>query len=280
MNIIDWLLNIAGVFLWIDWRSGRIGRVQSALSIASALRPTNRSSSQGLGSLAALAAILLIRPLFYYSVGPSVNWIASLNFLAISIPWRSDMLGRMYLFSFISFALALGFYYSWLLLLAAINRPTGTVAREEVMPRFIRGQLGWLDKIPWWLKLIVPSIVAGLGWMALAFVLVEIDLLPEMQNPQALRGQASAFALAALLAWKWLLIFIFAVHLLNLYVYLGTHPVWPYLSSAAQKILLPLSFLRVGKVDLSPIVGIIAVFVITELFLKPLVVDIFRRNIV
>ncbi|MGZ8938630.1 MAG: hypothetical protein ACXW32_05405 [Limisphaerales bacterium] len=280
MNIIDWLLNLAGVFLWIDWRSGRTGRPQSALSIASALRPTNRGPGRGLGSLAALAAILLVRPLFYHSVGPAVNWAASINFLAISIPWRSDLLGRMYLFSFISFAVALGFYYTWLLLLAAVNRPTGTVAREEVMPRFICGQLGWLDKIPWWLKIFTPSIVAALGWMLLALLLVEIGLLPVMQSPDALRGQAGAFAVAALLTWKWLLIFIFLVHLLNLYVYLGTHPLWPYLSAAARTLLLPLSFLRVGKVDLSPIIGIALVFALTELFLKPLVIDIFRRHIV
>lgn len=280
MNIIDWLLNIAGVFLWIDWRSGRTGRPQSALSIASALRPTNRTAGRGLGSLAALGAILLIRPLFYHSVGPAVNWTASLNFLAISIPWRSDLLGRMYLFSAISFAVALGFYYSWLLLLAAVNRPTSAVAREEALPRFVRGQLGWLDRIPWWLKLFTPSIVAALGWMALALLFVEIGLIPELQNPGALRIQASAFAIAALLAWKWLLIFVFIVHLLNLYVYLGTHPLWPYLSAAGRTLLLPLSFMRVGKVDLSPVVGIASVFAISELFLKPLVIDIFRRHIV
>ena len=280
MNIIDWILNIACVFLWIDWRSGRTGRSQSVLSIASALRSTARDGARGFGSLATLLAILALRPCFYYSIGSAVNWTASLNFLAIAIPWRSDLLGRMYLFSTLSFALALGFYYSCLFLLAALNRPTGTAQAEEVMHRFIRGQLGWLYRIPWWLKLFIPSIVAAIGWMVLALLLIKLELLPEFESQRALRGQAGAFALAAILAWKWLLIVIFLVHWLNLYVYLGTHPIWPYLSACARKLLFPISFLRVGKVDLSPLIGIALVITLSEFLLKPLVIDLFRRNIV
>ena len=26
MNLIDWILNLAGLFLWIDWRSGAISK--------------------------------------------------------------------------------------------------------------------------------------------------------------------------------------------------------------------------------------------------------------
>lgn len=280
MNIIDWILNVAGVFLWIDWRSGPIGRPRSVLSIASTLRPTSRGAAQGLGSLAALLAILLIRPFFYYSLGPAVNWTAALNFLAISIPMRSDLLARMFLYSTLSFAIALGFYYSWLFLLAAVNRPKGAASDEDVMNRFVRGQLGWLDRIPWWLKIFIPSIVAALGWAGLALLFMHLGLLPEMQNPDALRAQAGAFAIAAVLTWKWLLVFIFLVHMLNLYVYLGTHPAWTYLSGTARKLLSPLSFLQIGKFDVSPIIGVVVVLATSQLFLKPLVADIFRRHIV
>jgi hypothetical protein len=173
----------------------------------------------------------------------------------------------------------LGFYYSWLMLLAAINRQAIPATEEEVMHRFVRGQLGWLDKFPWWLKLITPSLIAALGWIGLSFVLVELELLPAIRSNSTLHTQAGAFALAALLTWKWLLVFVFLVHLLNLYVYLGTHPIWTYLSATARKILLPFSFLRFGKIDISPAVGIIVVLLFAELFLKPLVIDIFKRNI-
>jgi hypothetical protein len=278
MNLIDWILNIACVFLWIDWRSGRTARPQSVLSLASTVRPADRAGSRGIGSLAALCVILLVRPMFYYAIGPALNWTATTNFLAIAIPWRSDILSRMFLYSTISFLVALGFYYSWLLLLAAVNRRTPSTD-EDPMYRFVRGQLGWLDKLPWWLKLLSPSLVAALAWVVFSFILVGLELVPEPTSASR-RSQAGAFALAALLTWRWLVIFVFLVHLLNLYVYLGTHPLWQYLSNTGRKLLYPLSFLRFGKIDLSPVLGAAAVFAIAELLLKPLVIDLFQRHIV
>jgi hypothetical protein len=280
MNLIDWILNLAGVFLWIDWLSARGGRPQSALSLASTVRPAGGSGGRSLGSFAALAAILLIRPLFYYSVGPAVSWTAALNYVAAVIPFRSDLLGRMFIYSTLSFAGALGVYYSWIFLLAAVNGAGRLAPEAEPMHRFIRSQLGWLDKIPWWLKVFVPSIAAGVAWMLISLLLVELELVPEAQSGSSLRGQAAAFAVAAVLTWKWLVIGIFLLHMLNMHVYLGTHPVWPYISGTAGKLLYPISFLRVGKVDLSPIVGAVAVYAMAELFLRPLVVDVFQRHIV
>jgi uncharacterized protein YggT (Ycf19 family) len=279
MSIVDWILNVAAVFLWIDWRSGRGARPQSALSIASTIRPADHSRARGLGSLATLFVILLVRPLFYYTIGSAAEWTAATNFLAISIPWRSDLLGLMYIFSTLSFLKSLCFYYSWLFFVSAVH-PLPSTPEEEPMSRFIRAQLAWLDKIPRWLKLFVPSLVAALAWILLSFLLVELELLPSAQKPGAVRGQAAAFALGAILTWKWLILFILLVHLLNLYVYLGTHPIWPYLSSIARKLLYPFSFLRIGKIDLSPIVGILALLAFCELFLKPLAIDLFRRNII
>jgi uncharacterized protein YggT (Ycf19 family) len=279
MNIIDWMLNVAAVFLWIDWRSDRTARPQPTVSIASTVRPAGSGKRRGLGSLAVLIVILLVRPLFYHSLGPAVEWTASTNFVAIAIPWRSDLLGLIYIYSTLSFLIALGFYYSWLFLVAAVNR-TASTPEEEVMHRFVRGQLGWLHRIPWWLKLFVPSVAAAAGWIGLSFLLVQLELIPAAQSGRALAGQAGAFAIAAVLTWKWLLIFIFLTHMLNLYVYLGTHPIWPYLSALARKLLFPFSFLRFGKIDLSPVIGAAAVFALADLVLKPLVIAIFQRNIV
>lgn len=274
MNLIDLILNIAGLLLWMDWRSGQTGKAQSALSIASTIRPANRSRGLGLGSLTALIAILALRPLFYYSIGPSVHWTARLDFLAISIPWRTDMLGRMFIFSTASFGLALGFYYAWLLLLSAIHHREPD---SEVMQRFVRGQLGVIEKVPWWLKLFLPSICAGLAWFAFGHVLIELGLVPEMRHENALWGQAGAFALAALLAWKWLLVFMFLLHMLNLYIFLGTHPVWPYVSLTARKVLRPFSFLKTGKLDLAPVAGIATVLALAEFAIEPTVIRWFQR---
>ena len=279
MNLINSLLNLACIFLWIDWVSARSGRPHSALSLASTVRPADRASGRNFGSLAAFLLILLLRPLFYYSVGPAVNWTAALNYVAVAIPFRSDLLGRMFVFSAVSVGGALGIYYCWMFFLAAIHRSTPTVETEP-MVRFIRAQLGFFDKVPWWLKLRIPSLCAALAWILLSLRLVELELLPEAQSNRALRSQATSFAIAALLSGKWLLIAIFLLHMLNLYVYLGTHPLWPFISTTARKLLYPFSFVRFGKLDLSPVLGAVAVYALAELFLRPLAIDLFQRHIV
>jgi hypothetical protein len=274
MSLVDWILNIAAVFLWMEWRSARSARPQSVLSIAGTIRQAGRTPGQGFGSLAGLLLILVVRPAFYYTVGSAVNWVPTMDFLAISIPWRSDLLGRMYLFSTLSFLKVFGYYYAWLLLLSAINR---RMTDEDRIQRFIRGQLGWLERIPWWLKLVLPSLAAALAWAGLAVVLAELELVPSRVT-KGLWGQSAAFALAALLVWKWLLIAFFTVQLVNLYLFIGTHPLWAYIGATSQKLLLPFFFLRSGKLDLSPVAGIAVLFVLANWLLGSFAVNLFKAH--
>ena len=276
MNLVDWILNIAAVFLWMDWRSTRSARPQSILSIAGTVRHAGRATGKGFGSLAALILILVVRPAFYYTVGSAVNWIPTLDFLAISIPWRSDLLGRMYIFSALSFLKVFGYYYAWLLFLSAVNC---RVTDEDRIQRFIRGQLAWLEKLPWWFKLLLPSIFAALAWVVLATLFAELELVPQGTPRKTIWLQAAAFSLAALLVWKWLLIGFFMVHLVNIYLYIGTHPLWAYIGLTSRKLLLPLSFLQSGKLDLSPVAGLVAVFVLAEWWLEPLVLNLFKAHL-
>jgi hypothetical protein len=273
MNLVDWILNIAAVFLWMEWRSTRTAKPQSVLSIAGTVRAAGRGPGQGIGSLAGVALLFLVRPAFYYTVGSAVNWIPTLDFLSISIPWRSDLLGRMYIFSTLTFLKAFAYYYAWLLLLSAVNRK---LTDEDLMQRFIRGQLGWLEKLPWWFKLLLPSIVTAIAWAGLVQLLITLDLIPGDVAGRNIRGQAGAFALAALLAWKWLLIGLFLVHLLNIYLYIGTHPIWGYIGATSRKLLLPFFFLRFGRLDLSPLAGAIAVFALARWGIEPFVANLFK----
>jgi hypothetical protein len=276
MNLIDWILNLAGLFLWVDWRSGRVARHHSVISLASALRETEARTGRGWASLAILAVILLVRPLFYSTVGGAVAWTPHIDLLAISLPWRSDLVERMYLYSIISFAIMLGWFYACLLLTSAVNRST---SEGEVMQRFVRLQLGWLEKLPWWLKLFLPTIAVILCWAALAPVFAWLGLLPLFSDAKRLWGQALALGLAAVLSWKWFLIALFLVHLLNLYVYLGTHPAWAYISGTAEKILKPVAFVRIGRLNLSPVVGIAVVLLISDFVMRPAVNQLFEKYI-
>jgi uncharacterized protein YggT (Ycf19 family) len=55
--------------------------------------------------------------------------------------------------------------------------------------------------------------------------------------------------------------------LLNTYVYLGNHPFWNYISQTGHRLLTPLKWLplRLGKVELAPVVGMVLVLVLGEL---------------
>ena len=154
-----------------------------------------------------------------------------------------------------------------------------TPADEDRIQRFIRGQLAWLENLPWWFKLLLPSIVAALAWIVLAALFAELELVPQGTPRETIWLQAAAFSLAALLVWKWLLISFFMVHLVNIYLYIGTHPLWAYIGLTSRKLLLPLSFLRSGKLDLSPVAGLVAVFVLAEWWLEPLVLNVFKAHL-
>jgi hypothetical protein len=275
MSAVDSILNLALLFLWIEWRAARlVRRPQSVLTLASTVQPAEHRMGSGLGSLAALICILLVRPWLYHSIGSKLLWTPELDLLTLSLPWRTDLLDGMYVYSTATFLLTLGWFYSALLLLSVINR---NMPDSEPIQQFVRLQLGWLESVPWPARLFLPLLVAGLAWAATAPLLVKLGLLPALPPPAALFGQALAFSLAALLSWKWLLIVLFLFHLVNTYVYLGVRPIWPYITATAQTLLKPVSFLTLPKLDLAPALGIGLVYCAAEFAVRPAVVRIFQQ---
>ena len=61
------------------------------------------------------------------------------------------------------------------------------------------------------------------------------------------------------------------LHLLNTYIYLGNHHFWAYITHTARRLLWSVSFLRFGRVDLSPLAGILLVILLFEFGLEPLI---------
>jgi uncharacterized protein YggT (Ycf19 family) len=265
MGLIDFILNLASLLLWLNWCSVRFDPLAqpAAKTLLGTLR---RAGPSGLGRwkfLTALAALLIIRPVFYWQIGSALNWTPTLNLAAIVLPFRSEFPGRMFLFSFFSFGIVLAVFYLWLLFLTLVNR---RVADADPFQKLVRAHLGRVGRWHWLAQLLLPLAMAGAVWLASHPLLVRWGIIPASHSTTQLIKQATLIGLGAYLPLKYLVaVFLFA-RLLTSYVYLGNHPVWNFVNVTARNLLAPLRWapLRLGKVDFAALAGIALVFLAAE----------------
>jgi uncharacterized protein YggT (Ycf19 family) len=266
MTIIDFILNIVGLLLWLSWRSAKFDPLvkTSPASLAGALRRAEPNRLRGWHYLGALAGLLLIRGCLYWQIGPAVDWVPNLELGAISLFFRSDRLARMMLFSGLSFGLTLVVFYLWLLFLSLLNSRR---AESDPVQRMIRLHLGWIDKWPWPVKLLLPLVTVSVVWLALNPVLSETNLIqPGLSSGHKLE-QAVVIGLGAYLAWEYLIGGLLLLGLVSTYVYLGNNSFWSFISLTGDNLMIPLRWarIRVGKIDLAPIVAITALFLLGQI---------------
>src|SRR5690348_6773050 len=110
MGLIHFILNTAALLLWINWRtmSFPVSARQGSVSLVGTLKRTAPSEAKRWVGLAYLAALLLIRSIFYWQIGPGLDWAPRLHLGAISLPFRSDFPSRMLLYSGATFLVLLG----------------------------------------------------------------------------------------------------------------------------------------------------------------------------
>jgi hypothetical protein len=255
VNFVDFILNLAALLLWVSWRVANFTPPPpvGTVSLASTLKPMEPAQSNRWMILFALLGLLTGRSLFYWQVGQQWNWIPNLRLVVLSLPFRSDRFDLMLLYSLLSCLLLVAVFFSWLLLLSAINH---RLAPDPPWHRGVRQFLGWLENLPAVLKPLIFPIAAALAWRCLVPFLYK--------SPPAsaiLWEQSGIVALAALLAWKYLLLGLFALHLLNTYLYLGSQSFWKYINETTTTLLRPFGWLRFGQIDLAPVLGIALVCV-------------------
>jgi len=263
VGIIDFILNLAGLLLWLNWHSLRfdpLGKRMPATLIGTLRRAEPRRLRRW-HLPAALGGLLLLRAVFYWQIGPEAGWAAGkLNLGAIVLSFRSDSFGCILLFSLSSFGLTLGVFYLWLLLLSILAGP-------EPFHRLVRMQLGPIDRWSRGVKLFLPFALAASLWWLVSWVLAWLAIVPPPASA-AHRIEASlVIGLGSYLAWKYIAAALLVLHLLNSYIYFGRYPFWSYVAAEAQTLLRPLRAvpLRVGKADFAPVVGMALVFLMAEL---------------
>ena len=264
MDLINFILNVAGLLLWLNWRAIGLSAVAKppGTSLLRTLKRAEPHRSKHWLSLAALAGLLAFRAVAYWQIGPSVGWMPSLPLKAISLTLRSDSFERMLLFSLFSFGLTLAIFYGWLLLISIANR---RVTDADMFQKLARLQLGWIERWPLVLKLLLPFCLATLFWYATTPLLNHLGF-PRPVSSREIWQKGMVLGLAAYLLWKYVIVGALLLHVLNSHVYLGANPFWSFVDVTARNLMVPIRWLplRIGKMDFAPIVGIALVFLADE----------------
>jgi uncharacterized protein YggT (Ycf19 family) len=184
-------------------------------------------------------------------LGPTTLW------------FRSDLLGRMFLFSLLSFTATVVIFYLWLLLLSLLN---SNLAESDAQQKLIRLHLGPIERWPLVPKLVLPVVLILIIWFALNPLLSTLNIVPKTSTAHVLL-QGCVIGAAVYLALKFLVLGVLLLYLLTSYVYLGEFPFWKFVDVTARAILRPFKGLplQIGKLDTAPIVAIALVFVVAEL---------------
>jgi len=262
VSSIDFILNIAGLLLWLSWRAIPWRALAVTGPSAEPARPGGPPRPRWV-YLIAILALLFLRALFYWQAGPQWHWVPRIPLGPIILSFRSDLFPRMLLFSWLSFAASLGIFYACLLVLSWINTP---VSEADPAKRLLRQHLGWIDHCPGAVKLLLPLLAMVALWCALYPLLRSLSMVPHPFSPMHLVAQGAVAGLSVYLVLKFLLIGVLALYLVNSYVFLGDFPFWSFINQTAAGLLRPLRPLplRVGRVDLAPALAIALIFLGAE----------------
>jgi uncharacterized protein YggT (Ycf19 family) len=269
MALIDLILNLVALLLWWNWLAKHFNPLArtSAASLVGTLRKADTAAPRRWRALASLVALIVFRAIAYWEFGASFHWTPVLQLEVINIPFRSDYLTRMMLFSLLSFILTLGVFYFWMILLSVAN---ASVPDTDPLQKLVRAQIKWLEPWPNFMKLLLPFFIGALFWLTLHPLLSHM-MNEKIKSAAQLFEQAAVIGAATYLSWKYLIVGILLLHLLNSYVYFGNHPFWNFVNATARNFLHPLRWipLRVGKVDILPLIAVALIFFFTEFLTNP-----------
>jgi hypothetical protein len=149
VSFIDFILNLAGLLLWLNWRSMNFDPLfkRTPATLMGTLRPAAPKKLQRWHFLVFITALLFVRAVVYWWIGPRF-WTAKLDLNAVIVSFHSRTgwfsgCRSMCAFSFFSFAL--GIFYLCLLPLSLLEGPE-QIHRLVKIPLGRRGRLAALGK--------------------------------------------------------------------------------------------------------------------------------------
>ncbi len=280
MALFDFILNLAGLLLWLGWCSRHLDPLarSTPATIVGTVKRAEPASRRSWQLLVVLVLLLVARALFYHQVGSAVGWTPKLDLGFVVLAFRSDLFAPVFLYSALSFARVLVVYYFWLLTLVLINR--GAVDPDPLQ-KLLRLHLGWIRNWPWWVLVALPVLVVTAVWLSLHPLLQRLGVVTPSQNLSQVLQQSLILTLTLLLSLKYLLPCFLVLDLVASYVYLGVSPLWDFVTTTSKNILRPLKPLplRLSKVDLAPILGTILVLVLLHWMPNVIQGELGKRNV-
>jgi uncharacterized protein YggT (Ycf19 family) len=268
LAILDFILNLAGLLLWLNWRSLRFDPLvrTSAASLAGTLRRAEPPRVKGWQVLGGLGLLTLVRAWFYWEVGSAISWSPKLDLGVVVLGLRSAVLRVDYfrtalLFSVLSLGRTLLVFYFWLLALVVLNR---RLPDSEPVQKTLRLHVGRVARWPWPVQVLLPLVVAGGLWLALQPLLVHAGVLNRVSSKAHLAGQALLVGGALYVSLKYVLPVFLLLYLVASYVYLGSSRVWDFVGATARNLLAPLRSvpMRVGRCDFAPLVATVLILLL------------------
>jgi uncharacterized protein YggT (Ycf19 family) len=264
MGLIDLILNLAGVLLWLSWRSIRSDPLVKTLpaTLIGTLRRAEPRRVRGWQLLAGLGALLLLRGLLYRQIGADADWTPKLDLFFIVLAFPSRLPPGHFLpalvFSLLSFLRVLIIVYLWLLALVVINRRN---AAPDPLHKLLCLYLGPVTRLPLVFQVLLPLIsVTGL-WIALHPLLVYLQITGRVPAYGHLVEQGLLVSFALYLTLQYPLPVVLLLYLFTSYVYLGSSPVWDFIEATGRNLLVPLRALplRIARVDFAPLAGVLLI---------------------
>jgi hypothetical protein len=112
MGIVDFILNLAGLLLWVNWvMMSTSPTTGTPLTLLGTLRPAERSAWRNSYFLATLPLLLTVRAWLYWEIAGTTTWTPMVNLGVTAISFRCDLFQRAFSFSILSFATTLALFY-------------------------------------------------------------------------------------------------------------------------------------------------------------------------
>ncbi len=275
MKWLDWIVNLTGILLWLGTRQFGVIPVsrKPALTLASNLKSLGRKGGVRRWAFPLSLFLLLVgRALLHYWFPQHFAEAAIWSSGAVAVSFRSDFLGRMLAYSFLSWLEIVLIVYVGFGFFAGLRRND---KEPDSLTLCLRSELGMAGRWPVPLACLPFLILAGCLWMLGAGWLVDAALLPPIQSTTHRLQQAVVVALGLLPLLKWPVVALCFLRFLLDHVYLGSFPLWDYAYETGGALCrwIPL---RLGLIDFAPLV-VACIFFGFAFFLEEFLPQLFQR---